>query len=98
MEFNPHDDQVIFVLLLVLLWRNGKALCQLSLRGHGSLVQSNLGLLLMMLISVVNRYLNLPLLQSVRFQHLMLFYFSSLFLSLLGGSILIIGEHNSQVN
>jgi hypothetical protein len=49
-------------------------------------------------VSVINCYLNLPLLQSVHFQHLMLFYFSYLFLSLLGGRILIIGEHNSQVN
>jgi hypothetical protein len=49
-------------------------------------------------VSVVNYYLNLPLLKSVCFQHLMLFYFSYLFLSLLGGRILIIGEHNSQVN
>lgn len=46
-------------------------------------------------VSVVNRFLSLPPLQSVRFQYLMLFYFS---LSLLGGRILIIGEHNSQVN
>jgi hypothetical protein len=37
------SHQVIFVLLLVLLWRNGKALRQLTLRGHGSLVQNNLG-------------------------------------------------------
>jgi len=50
------SHQVIFVLLLVLLWRNGKALRQLTLRGH----------------------LNLPLLQSVRFQHLMLFVSLSL--------------------
>jgi hypothetical protein len=51
-------------------------------------------------VSVVNRYLNLPLLQSVHFQHnsTSLIYFSYLFLSLLGGRILIIGEHNSQVN
>jgi hypothetical protein len=33
-------------------------------------------------VSVVNHFLSLPLLQSVRFQHLMLFYFAYLFLSL----------------